>query len=142
MARKLTNTEFISRALKVHGDRYDYTKTLYLGTGMPVGVVCPAHGLFYTRASQHLKGVLCQMCASAVAGERRRRGVDSILQQMLASAFGKFYSYNSLPTKLNTTDKVVVTCSLHGEFATRPVEIFRGSGCPKCWEKRRKVSHV
>ena len=43
---RITNEEFIKRALKVHGDTYDYSKTIYNGMHKPIIVICKEHGEF------------------------------------------------------------------------------------------------
>lgn len=53
--RKLTQDEWVERAREVHGNRYDYSKTAYLGATKPVTIRCPQHGEFnVSMATQHL----------------------------------------------------------------------------------------
>jgi len=53
--RKLTIEEFIEKAKKVHGDRYDYSKVNYITSHDKVCIICPEHGEFYERPNDHLK---------------------------------------------------------------------------------------
>lgn len=72
MARKkLTTEEFIERARKVHGDKYDYSKAIYNGTHTPVIIICPTHGEFKQTAHHHLLGANCPDCVCVNA----RRGI-------------------------------------------------------------------
>ena len=50
----LTTTEFIERATKVHGDRYDYSKVDYLNRREKVEIVCKEHGSFWQTSANHL----------------------------------------------------------------------------------------
>lgn len=53
---------FIARARKVHGDKYDYSRTDYQDMHSKVLVICPRHGEFYQRAQAHLLGCGCPLC--------------------------------------------------------------------------------
>lgn len=49
MARLLTATEFLERIRKVHGDKYDYSKTSYINSRTKILVICPKHGEFWQK---------------------------------------------------------------------------------------------
>lgn len=59
-----TNEQFIEEAMKVHGDKYDYSKTFYTLNRNKVTIVCPTHGEFKQVASSHLRGSGCSACAN------------------------------------------------------------------------------
>ena len=132
MPNKLSNKEFIDKASLVHAGRYNYTNTIYQGSVNKVSVICGVHGEFFTRAAEHLKGRDCQACVNGLAGMQKRRGGASILEQLLACSPGSKYFYPDLVDTTKTTDKMQVTCLVHGNFKTRPSDIFDGSGCPQC----------
>ena len=58
-----TTEQFIAKARKIHGDRYDYSKTVY-GKNYrdPVCIICPEHGEFWQKPEKHLMGHGCQKC--------------------------------------------------------------------------------
>lgn len=60
--KKLTTEEFIKRAKEVHGDKYDYSKVEYKNNKTPVTIICPIHGEFQQRPSNHLNGNGCKKC--------------------------------------------------------------------------------
>lgn len=61
--RCLSNTEeFISKARKVHGNKYDYSKVKYKGSQTNVKIICPIHGEFMQRPNNHLSGRGCSYC--------------------------------------------------------------------------------
>lgn len=63
MPKKLTTQEFIERARKVHGDKYDYSKAEYVNISTKVCIVCPTHGDFWQRPSDHIfHGSGCPLC--------------------------------------------------------------------------------
>lgn len=44
--KKLTTEEFINRARKIHGDKYDYSQSVYVNARSKVIIICPEHGKF------------------------------------------------------------------------------------------------
>lgn len=46
MPKKLTTEEWIARAKEKHGDKYDYSKSIYTGSQNKITVTCPEHGDF------------------------------------------------------------------------------------------------
>lgn len=58
----LTTEEFIGKAQKVHGDKYDYSESIYEGTKIPIIIKCPIHGRFTQIPNDHLSGKGCSVC--------------------------------------------------------------------------------
>lgn len=56
--------EFISRAKKIHGNAYDYSKFKYTNASRDGIIICPKHGSFSQSPSNHLKGTKCPACAN------------------------------------------------------------------------------
>jgi hypothetical protein len=48
--------DFEARARKVHGDKYDYSKAVYVSTHVGVVIICPTHGAFEQNG--------CQQCGT------------------------------------------------------------------------------
>ena len=63
--RKNTYTidEFIEKARKVHGDKYDYSKVEYKGSSVKICIICHEHGEFWQIPSSHLTGCGCPYCS-------------------------------------------------------------------------------
>ena len=67
MARKTKTTEdFIKDARKVHGDKYDYSKTRYVKSSLKVTITCPIHGDFWQTPNNHLRGTGCPKCKNSL----------------------------------------------------------------------------
>ena len=62
MGKKLTAKEFIEKAKKIHGDKYNYSKINYIDSHTPITIICPIHGEFKQSASSHLNGSGCPKC--------------------------------------------------------------------------------
>lgn len=60
--------EFIKKAKKVHGDKYDYSLVEYKPEAK-IAIICPIHGVFNQRVSSHLLGNGCPTCNDS-KGER------------------------------------------------------------------------
>lgn len=54
MPKKLTTEEFIIRAKKVHGERFDYSTTNYINSDTQLAIICPQHGEFHQLPRDHL----------------------------------------------------------------------------------------
>jgi hypothetical protein len=57
--------EFIRLSNKVHCKKYDYSKVQYEKGTEKVIIICPQHGEFNQRASNHLSGYGCPICNSS-----------------------------------------------------------------------------
>ena len=64
MAFKASNTEeFIKKAQKTHGDKYDYSLVSYIKNSIKVSIICKDHGIFLQTPQCHIKGSGCPICA-------------------------------------------------------------------------------
>ena len=60
---KITTEDFIKRAMTVHGDLYDYSKTVYIKGHTKSIIICKEHGEFLQSPAKHLLGRGCPVCA-------------------------------------------------------------------------------
>lgn len=61
-SRGMTTEQWIARAKQVHGDKYDYSLTVYVNQRTNVKIICPIHGLFEQKADSHIQGNGCRLC--------------------------------------------------------------------------------
>lgn len=61
--KKSSKEEFIAKAKKIHGDKYDYSLVEYNGSTKKVTIVCKFHGEFSQTPNIHLGGHGCPRCA-------------------------------------------------------------------------------
>lgn len=131
MPRKKTTEEFIADARKVHGDKYDYSETVYNGVYTPVTIKCPIHGVFRKRPYDHLtlkQG--CKQCSIEKQAERIRKGIGYFLTEA-RRVHGYKYDYSGIDY-VDLATKVKIKCPKHGYFEQIPSVHLGGSGCPKC----------
>ena len=130
MSRKLITAEFIERARKVHGDKYDYSKVNYVDAHTKVRIVCPIHGEFEQKPYTHLNGVGCKKCGY----EKNTLTNSKTTEQFIHKAkevHGDKYDYSKVEYKNNHT-KVRIVCPTHGEFWQIANDHLNGHGCKKC----------
>jgi hypothetical protein len=60
--QKKSKDEFIKDAKKIHGDKYDYSKTDYINAKIKITIICKDHGEFKVEPSSHLSGTSCNKC--------------------------------------------------------------------------------
>lgn len=60
--QRSTTEEFIEKSKKIHGDRYDYSKSEYTGNKKHLCIICPKHGEFWQIPNTHLMGHGCPKC--------------------------------------------------------------------------------
>lgn len=69
MRKRKTTEQFVFDAIKVHGDRYDYSKTEYIHSFKKVCITCKKHGDFLQLPSAHLAGEGCKRCSMSSMGD-------------------------------------------------------------------------
>lgn len=134
----LTTQEFVARAREVHGDRYDYSLTLYISTKTKVVIGCPEHGDFEQVPNRHLSdGRGCPQCTQARVADKARLTTEEFVERAQEVHEGA-YDY-SMTTYTGARAKVRITCPEHGPFdVTATSHINKAVGCPEC--TRRRVS--
>jgi protein-arginine kinase activator protein McsA len=98
--QSLTTQQVIKDFCKVHGDRYDYSKVEYVNCETKVLIICPEHGEFTQRPSNHKKGEGCPECGKNQISEPLfRECLESFI-----SRFGKFEFPNTRPDWLRNPE--------------------------------------
>ena len=62
MPASVTTEKFIEKAKEIHGDRYDYSKTLYIRAHEKVIITCLEHGDFEQTPDNHCRKKGCPSC--------------------------------------------------------------------------------
>lgn len=138
---KLTTDEWILAAKKLHGDKYDYDKSVYVSYGLPVVVTCREHGDFIQRENNHRNGSGCPQCGVDARQEKRSYGYDGFVEAA-KGVHGDVYEY-PLQHIHNSRTKARIVCPLHGEFTQFVYTHVAGQGCPRCgYERNGKRSQL
>lgn len=128
--KKLTNAQFIKRAKKVHGDKYDYSKVWYKGSDVKVCIICPEHGEFWQTPHNHLNGRGCKKCGIEKRTKERSLTTEEFIKRATIKHNGK-YDYSKVEY-VNWFTPVCIICPEHGEFWQRAGDHLNGHGCDKC----------
>jgi hypothetical protein len=126
-----TNTQkFIENAKEIHGDKYDYSKSVYKNNYTPIEIICSEHGKFFQTSTSHLRGSGCSKCGIESSAEKQRKSPEEFLKQ-IKIVHGDKYDFSKTQYK-GASEKVIVTCPKHGDFKVTAHHLLDGAGCPKC----------
>lgn len=109
-----TTADFIEKARKIHGNKYDYSKVEYIDYKTKVCIICPIHGEFWQKPSNHLKGYGCTKCAYEMKGLKRRSNTLEFIEKA-HKIYGDFYDLSKVTYEKNTI-KVSIICPHHVNF--------------------------
>jgi len=117
--------DFIKECAIIHNKKYDYTNTRYRGRSSLITIICPIHGEFEQRASEHLRGYGCPQCAG-----NQPLSTDEFIYKA-KNVHGNRYNYPGL-IYTRSKDVVEVECQQHGRFKIVAGYHLHGGGCPIC----------
>lgn len=110
----------------VHSEKYSYANAVYLGTDEPLEIICPQHGSFWQKPTNHKRGRGCQQCGY----DRMKTNQETYLKRF-REIHGSRYEY--LPEKrISRSTFIKIKCPEHDWFEQRADHHLEGQGCPKC----------
>jgi len=126
MKRKTTE-EFIQEAIKVHGNKYDYSEVEYINGSSKVKIFCnECQRYFYQRPLDHIHGQGCPYC-----NKKEKLNKESFILRATIKHKDK-YDYNNVKY-INYHTKVEIICNkCHNHFWQAPSKHLKGQGCPCC----------
>jgi very-short-patch-repair endonuclease len=129
--------DFISKAKKIHGDKYNYDDVNYVNSATPVQINCPKHGPFMQSPNNHMSGKGCKECGT----ESNRKRFSSNKNEFVKKSkeiHGDKYDYSQVDY-VNSQTPVKIICHKkdkngveHGVFKQIPNSHVIGYGCKKC----------
>ncbi len=119
---------FISKARKVHGDRYDYSKVYYFNAHTHVTIICKEHGEFeqlpLSHTNQHSG---CPTCAGGGSLSSAKVFIEKARKE-----HGNKFDYSKVDY-VHSKKKVTIVCPIHGVFKQQPKNHLQSKcGCYKC----------
>jgi len=130
--------KFISEAKQVHGEKYDYSKVVYINNHTKVCIICPEHGEFWQTPNKHLLGSGCIKC-SKLKDKIRIDKINNKRHEIIKNEFikkaieihGNIYEY--LTNYVSSNDKIQIKCKqCNTIFYQKPHAHLIGQGCPVC----------
>ena len=128
---KLSTEEFIEKAKRRHGEKYNYYLSEYTLSKNKLKIICPQHGVFEQKAGRHLEGEGCPAC-----GGKMQLSTEKFIQKA-KEVHGEKYEY-SLSEYMSSKTKLKIICLVHGVFEQTPNNHLRGQGCPVCKLEKQK----
>lgn len=130
--KQLTNKEFIQRAKKIHGDKYDYSQIEYKNTKTKVKIFCKKCQKYFKQiASDHINNKSgCFNCCG-----NKRKTTEQFIQKA-KQIHGDKYDYSKV-NYIQNKKPVIIICKKHGEFEQRPNNhVVLKYGCRYCNKSR------
>lgn len=123
----LSNEEFIERAIKKHGNKYDYSITNYTGINNNVDILCKIHGKFTQIALTHTSsGCGCPKCNKSKGEIKISNYLDSFdIEYIEQYKFDNCKNKNSLPFDFYLKD-LNICIEYDGEQHFKIHELFGG----------------
>lgn len=135
MGKSLTTSEFVECAIKVHGNTYDYSKTIYEHNKIKVIITCKEHGDFLQTPNCHVSQR--QGCPACNMGGKYNTKSFVLKSKMV---HGDVYDYSKCDY-MGSNVLVNIICPKHGDFSQTPQLHLQGKGCLKCGREKRRISH-
>ena len=130
--RKSTTEEFIKKAKKIHGNKYDYSLVEYIGCSNNVIIICPIHGNFSQQPLNHLNGAGCKKCAI----DKQKYVAEEFIERA-RKIHGDKFDYSLVEYK-NTKTKVKLICKTCNKIVEQTPDLhLQGYGCKFCYGKER-----
>lgn len=144
-AKNQTNdlNHFLEKAKETHGDKYDYSESVYKGSGDFITIRCKKHNRTFDQiAINHMRGAECPYCNQEQNIERLSLTNEEFIQQA-KEVHGNKYDYSHV-SYAGLKEEVSILCFSHGLFSQLGSVHIRGSGCPKCGEEtlRKKLTYT
>ena len=136
MPKKINTIQFIEKARKIHGDKYDYSKVEYIYSRTKVIITCNIHGDFEQTANSHLRGSGCPVCATI----QKTFTIDNFMVKA-GEIHDNKYDYSKVEY-INSQTKVIITCNIHGDFEQAANSHLQGAGCNDCATIQRKENQT
>jgi hypothetical protein len=133
--RKLTNDEFIRKAISIHGEKYDYSLVEYINSKKKIKIICGKHGIFEQQPFNHILGKGCNICNPSFGPKIELE--DFILRSNKIHNFE--YDY-SLVDYVNNKTKVKIICKKHGIFEQEPRGHLSGLKCSICQGNKKMTT--
>lgn len=127
-------SKIVDKFRKVHGDRYDYTNSIYKGYLSKMEIVCRKHGVFLQAPNSHINGSGCKKCMI----EAQTKTTDSFIKEAIKT-HGDRYDYSNT-NYIDAKTNVNIICKVHGEFSQSPRSHIKGHNCILCSGTKKRTT--
>lgn len=134
-SQRKTQEEFLEKAKIVHGNKYDYSKVVYINSHTPIKIFCnECKTWFYQLPQHHLQGSGCQRCNI----NRKRKSQEEFIKEAI-SIHGNKYDYSNI-NYTNNRNKLQIFCNKCKKYFWQiPFQHTNNKqGCPYCTRIKSK----
>lgn len=121
--KKISLDEFVKRSKNVHGEKYNYEKSVYINYDTKLEIICKKHGSFWQTPGNHLKGKGCPYCngnAKSNTEEFIKKANDK---------WGNKFDYSLVEYKNNNSKICIIERKSGRKFWQTPANHLQGYDC-------------
>jgi len=140
MPKKLTKDEFVKRAEKIHGNKYDYSESVYVNSATKIQIFCKTcQKSFEQTPNNHLSNHGCMSCGYDSVKEKNSLNIDEFTRRA-KEVHGNKFEYHEVKYSTNST-KVRIFCNNCQKFFYQPPNshLAGNNGCKNC-SKTKKLT--
>jgi very-short-patch-repair endonuclease/ribosomal protein L44E len=126
-SKKYTTQEFVEKSIKIHGNKYNYSKIEYVNAHTKIKIFCnKCMKYFFQNPSEHLNGQSCPFCIG-----KYKTKEEIIFQFQQIHGIEKF-DYSKVEY-VSAKTKVIIRCKkCKKDFKQTPNNHLNGNGCFYC----------
>ncbi len=133
LAKSNNLQDFLNKAKSIHGDEYDYSKSVYISAKTKIIVICKTHGEFLVTPDNHTHGSKCKKCSDKINNDNQIRLSKEEVLLRCKKVHGDRYTYTNMDEYKNTKQKMEIICKEHGPFyQNMNNHLFQRKGCSLC----------
>jgi hypothetical protein len=127
-SRRASFEDFIEKARRVHGDRFNYDLVKYVNSNIKVKILCnECNTIFLQKPGNHLSGKKCMVCAN----NSMRSNAEDFIEKAIQIHSDK-YSYDSVKYVNNYTRVKILCNTCKNFFLSTPSNHLSGKKCMVC----------
>ena len=111
LSRRLTQEQFLNKAITIHGDEYDYSETKYEKWDIPIKIKCLIHGMFEQIPNAHLSGKGCSKCGINKSHAAQRKTHQEFIEEA-RSKHGNVFDYSDV-VYVNYHTHIKIICKMY-----------------------------
>jgi hypothetical protein len=139
---KIPQEEVLNKCRDTHGNKYDYSKSIYYGSGEKMLITCLSHGDFWQTPHDHISGHGCKECGFDVSRKCRILSFEDF-KAKADKIFNNKYTYNKIDYDNNARkSKLTINCLAHGDFIQSRNCHLNGHGCQQCGKNKRLTPEI
>jgi very-short-patch-repair endonuclease len=130
---------FLTKAIQIHGDRYDYSLVLYVKNSVYVVIICKEHGEFLQIPASHTSGRGCPTCGKFAQQSANRRAFElcrSSYVGLCESLYGHLYEYSQTEYRGSNVHVRIFCKTCQRFFNQIAKDHYGGKGCYDCGRLR------